>query len=185
MTVTIIALALIASAPQKPAQPPKPDREKPPVLALKEMHLYAPETDGSPEVHKLVRVAHPRDWKGEIDRNRRSMRLLGPNGEGELVIAAFLRPDELGPELTRLKNGHPGSAPSPPQAMKVQGIDPLRGERATRFTITGHESGEMVMIERGGAIILFAAIVAPSAWAELKAVLERCYPTVAVSDVGE
>jgi hypothetical protein len=165
-------LLAVAAPPSKP----------PPVVSLKEMHLFAPQTDEAPETHKLIRVAHPRDWQGEVDKSGRSMRLLGPKGESELVIAAFLRPSDLGPHLTRLKNAHPGSAPSPPRAIKVPGIDPKRGERATRFIITGAEAGEMVMIERGGAIVLFAAIVPPDAWTDLKPLLERCYPTVQVSD---
>jgi hypothetical protein len=159
-----------------------PPSKAPPILSLKEMHLYAAQTEDAPEAHKLVRVAHPRDWRGEVDKGGRSMRLVGPNGENELVIAAFLKPNELGPVLTRLKNAHTGSVPSPPQAIKVPGIDPKKGERATRFTITGAEAGEMVMIERGGAIVLFAAIVPAEVWPDLKPVLERCYPTVSVSD---
>lgn len=39
----------------------------------------------------------------------------------------------------------------------------------------------MVMIERGGAIVLLVTIVEPGAWEGLAPVLARVYPTVAVT----
>jgi hypothetical protein len=64
----------------------------------------------------------------------------------------------------------------------VPGIDPKKGERATRFVITGREAGEMVMIERGSVIVLFATVVESDAWDGLKRGLTKCYSTVSVSD---
>lgn len=138
--------------------------------------------DGTP-VRKRVRVLEPAGWTGDDALDSSSIRLLGPEGEGEILIAVVLHPEGLGEHLTRLKNTHPGAVPSPPNAMTVKGINPERGERATRFVITGREVGEMVMIERGGVIVLFATIVEPDAWSKLEPILASCYPSVRVDDL--
>jgi hypothetical protein len=145
---------------------------KPPRVALVELKV----------LDKVVRVAHPVGWEGDVEPDHRSVRLVGPEGEGELLIATASQPAELGAYLEGLRRRHPGSTPSPPQAIEVPGIHPEKRERATRFVITGHEAGEMVMIERGGLIVLFAAVVDPDAWESLKTGLSRCYSTVEVAD---
>lgn len=157
-----------------------PAASKAPVLSLRELRLQLP------GVSKRVRFATPKGWTGDEDEepDLRSIRLSGPDGVGQMWVVAAAHPSELGEYLTELKNQHPAAAPSPPMAVQVAGIDPKRGERATRFVITGKESGELVMIERGGVIVLFATIVEPDAWPELQKVLARCYPTVEVAELG-
>ncbi|MCC7385037.1 MAG: hypothetical protein IT384_24540 [Deltaproteobacteria bacterium] len=152
----------------------------PPVVALVELRVRSQGLQGQ-RVEKRVRVAHPKGWVGDQD-DPRFVRLIGPGGEGEILIAAVGHPSELGEFLGGLKERHPSAAPSPPQAAEVLGINPVRGERATRFVITGGEIGEMMMIERGEVIVLFAAVVQPTAWPEISAALKRCYPTVEVLD---
>lgn len=150
-----------------------------PELEVRELYASAIE-EGAP-VRKRVQLRVPAGWNGDDAlEHPGSMRLFGPNGEGELLIAVVMSPNALGEHLTFLKNAHPSAAPSPPMAIDVKGIDPQCGERATRFQITGKEVGEMVMIERGGVIVLFAAIVEPNSWAALKPLMEKCYPTVKV-----
>lgn len=188
--IWVQALVLLAPPPQpaarekNPAVKPARSSRVPPKLALAELALTARSTDGR-ILERRVRVGHPVGWTGDEDLGRRAIRLFGPEGEGEILIVAALHPDELGEHLTRLKDEHPSAAPSPPMAMAVPGIDPVKGERATRFVITGREGGEMVLIERGGAIVLIATIVAPEAWSDLSAVMERCYPTVEVFDLED
>ena len=155
----------------------------PPVLSLVELRVVRRGGPGGPALNKRVRVAHPQGWTGDAEANGRSIRLFGPAGEGEMLIATATHPSELGAFLEGLRRRHPSAAPSPPQHIDVHGIKPHRGERATRFEITGGELGEMVMIERGEVIVLFATIVRPSAWPTLEKQLSRCYPTVEVSDV--
>ncbi len=146
---------------------------------MKELYASAIE-EGSP-VRKRVQLRVPQGWTGDDAlEHPGSARLFGPNGEGEIYVAVVMSPNALGEHLTFLKNTHPSAAPSPPMAIEVKGIDPQRGERATRFQITGKEIGEMVMIERGGVIVLYAAIVEPNAWAALKPSMEKCYPSVKV-----
>jgi hypothetical protein len=176
--LSLALTALVTSAPPV---------GKPPVLALHELRVTMPgEADrpGPPvsPVRKRVRFATPKGWTGEEDDTPdfRSMRLSGPEGVGEMLIVAATHPSELGEYLTQLKNDHPAAAPSPPMAIDVAGIDIKKGERATRFQITGREVGEMVMVERGGVIVLFATIVDPDAWPELSKLMQRCYPTVEV-----
>jgi len=154
---------------------------KPPVVALVELKVRSLNLHGQP-VSKLVRVAHPKGWEGDVDEDGRAIRLIGPDGEGEIVVAAVGHPSELGAYLDDLRERHPGATPSPPSHAKIQGINAEKGERATRFEITGAELGEMVMIERGEVIVLFAAVVVSDAWPAVKAQLERCYPTVQVTD---
>lgn len=67
--------------------------------------------------------------------------------------------------------------------MDLPGLKPELGERATRFEITGREVGEMVLIERNQTIVLLVTVVEPNAWASLKPVFSRVYPTVSVISV--
>jgi hypothetical protein len=152
----------------------------PPDLVTRELAVSAMSRDTHAPVRMRVKLAAPKGWTGDDALDASSIRLLGPNGEGEILLAVVMTPSALGEHLTRLKNAHPAAAPSPPMAIDVKGIDPQRGERATRFVITGKETGEMVMIERGGVIVLYASIVAPDAWPALKPLMERCYPSVQV-----
>lgn len=154
---------------------------RPPVVSLVELRVRSLNLAGQP-LTKTVRVAHPKGWEGDVDEDGRAVRLYGPDGEGEILVAAVGHPSELGQYLDDLRERHPGASPSPPAHVRVLGIDPERGERATRFQITGTEVGEMVMIERGEVIILFATVVAPEAWPAIQAQLARCYPTVEVVD---
>jgi hypothetical protein len=149
----------------------------PPVVALIELEVSGTNVKGV-AVDKRVRVAQ---GLGEgTGPDGRSVQLIGPTGEGEIVVAALAHPSELGEILEGLRGRHPSATPSPPEVGKVHGIRPKLGERATLFTITGGEVGEMMMIERGGVIVLFAAVVRPDAWTEVQAQLVRCYPTVEV-----
>ncbi|MCK6550318.1 hypothetical protein L6R52_31065 [Myxococcota bacterium] len=168
LALLVLPALLTVGAP--PAPPPK--------LTLHELSVGT--TEGT---LKRVRFATPRGWAADVDREAANIRLVGPEGEGEILVVVATHPSQLGEHLTRLKESHPSAAPSPPMAVTVRGIDPERGERATRFQITGREVGEMVMIERGGVIVLFASIVAPDAWDALAPALKRCYPTVEVVDV--
>jgi len=152
----------------------------PPVVSLVELSVVQRAGPGRPALDKRVRVAHPKGWDGDVDPEGRSIRLVGASGE--MLIAVVSHPSELDPHLQMLRQRHPSVVPSPPQAIDVPGIDVQRGERATRFEFTGKEFGEMVTVERGGLIILFATVVAPNAWAELQPQVTRCYPTVQVSD---
>jgi hypothetical protein len=153
-----------------------------PDLVSRELEVSAIPAGETAPVRKKIKLLHPSGWSGDDDLDASYVRLFGPNGEGELLVAVVLTPDALGEHLTRLKNAHPSAAPSPPQFIEVKGIDPQKGERATRFEITGREVGEMVMIERGGVIVLYAAIVSPDAWPDLKTRLQKCYPSVKVSE---
>ncbi|MBI2377862.1 MAG: hypothetical protein HYV07_27920 [Deltaproteobacteria bacterium] len=167
------------AVPGKPAEPPAPVIP-PPVLGILELSVRGRTPKGF--VNKAVRVAFPKGWEGDIEDDGRSVRLLGPDGEGELLIAAVAHPSEIGDFLGELRERHPGAVPSPPQFVEVPGIDPLKGERATRFEVTGRELGELVTIERGDVIVLFATLVSPNAWPLLLPVLARCYPAVQVSE---
>jgi len=151
----------------------------PPVVALIELEVSGTNVKGV-AVDKRVRVAYPKGWDKAQGPDGRSVQLIGPTGEGEIVVAALAHPSELGEILEGLRGRHPSATPSPPEVGKVHGIRPKLGERATLFTITGGEVGEMMMIERGGVIVLFAAVVRPDAWTEVQAQLVRCYPTVEV-----
>lgn len=152
----------------------------PPVVSLVELSLAQRGGGGHPALDKRIRVAHPQGWSGEMESDGRSIRLFG--GAGEMLIAVVSHPSQLDPHMQLLRQRHPSVVPSPPQAIDVPGIDAQRGERATRFEFTGKELGEMVTVERGGLIVLFATIVAPNAWAEVAPLVARCYPTVEVTD---
>jgi hypothetical protein len=148
----------------------------PPVLALRSVTLAKEGTT------KTVRFATPGLWKPASAIEPHSVRLVDPERRGEITVLVATQPQELGVLLSRLKDENPNAQPSPPEFVKVEGIDPEKGERATRFIITGDKAGEMVMIERGGAIVLFATIVPADTWKELRSIMARCYPTVAVQE---
>ncbi|MBI3178185.1 MAG: hypothetical protein HYZ27_00905 [Deltaproteobacteria bacterium] len=164
----------------KPPPPPPKPAIPPPVLAMLELSVRGRTPKGL--VDKAVRVAIPKGWEGDIEDDGRSIMLSGPEGEGEILVAAVAHPSEIGAFLAELKGRHPGAVPSPPQFVEVPGIDPDKGERATRFEVTGRELGELITIERGEVIVLFATLVDPNAWEGLAQVLARCYPAVEVSD---
>lgn len=170
---------LLAFATLMACAPPSPS---PVELVSRELAVSHISRETHAPVRLKVKLLAPKGWTGDDGLDAGSIRLLGPNGEGEILLAVVLTPNGLGEHLTRLKNAHPAAAPSPPMAIDVKGIDPQKGERATRFVITGKEVGEMVMIERGGVIVLYAAIVTPDAWPALKPQLEKCYPAVRVTE---
>ncbi len=172
----ILCVLLVGSLGTASAAPPsgRPKISPPPVVSLVELTAFTTKGRAS------VRVAHPSGWVGDYEADRRSIRLVGPAGEGEVFIGVAHHGDELGNYLQELKTRHPGSAPSPPETIAVRGVKPEAGERATRFIITGREAGEIVMIERAGVMVLFAAIVTHESWPELKKQLDRCYPSVEI-----
>lgn len=169
-----VGLTVLVGAAQAGAPGAKPRPSPPPVVSLVELSAFTP--DG----RAAVRVTHPSGWVGDYEADRRSIRLVGPGGEGEIFIGVAHHGDELGAYLQDLKRRHPGSVPSPPETIAVRGVRPEAGERATRFVITGREAGELVMIERAGLMVLFATLVTPESWPELKKQLDRCYPSVEV-----
>lgn len=99
-----------------------------------------------------------------------------------IQVALLLHPEELQSYLGELSRQHRGSVPSPPEPMELPQIRIELGDRATRYTITGRQAGEMVLIERRGALVLFATIVAPTFWAEVSAWLPSVYESVRVRD---
>jgi hypothetical protein len=151
-----------------------------PVLTFHELKVTQVSPEGQ-RIQQTVRVAFPKGWSGERDSTGRALRLYGPDGEGRILAVVASHPEELGPYLSDLKKGHPSAAPAPPEAMNIPGIRSDLGERATRFRVDGREVGEMVMIEKGGLIVLLVTVVEPSAWPTLKPVIERCYPTLSVT----
>lgn len=177
----VVALGLLALGAllqvEAAAGPPKPKAAPPPAVSLVELSAF------TQAGRAAVRVAHPSGWLGDYEADRRSIRLVGPEGEGEIFIGVAHHGDELGAYLQDLKRRHPGSVPSPPETITVRGVRPEAGERATRFLITGREAGELVMIERAGLMVLFATLVTHESWPELKRQLDRCYPSVEVGPV--
>ena len=173
-----LALAFLFSG-LLPASP----QVAPPELVLTELSIKHRATKDLPPMNKIVRVALPKGWTGDPENNSRSIFLFGPKGEGEIFVGLASHPSQLGVFLQRLKKRHPGSVPSPPSAIDVHGIKPHRGERATRFQITGRENGEIVTIERGEVIVMIATFVSPNDWIRLQPVLTAAYPSVAVTDI--
>jgi|GEM_PF-2064306 len=176
--VSILAFAAPAGA--KPAAGKKAGR--PPVYQVRELVLDAivPEQG---RITRKIRFALPKGWTGDRDPDGRALRVYGPQGEGLILVAGALHPSQLTPYLTEMKNKHPSAAPSPPQPMTLPGVDSARGERATRFQVTGREIGEMVMIEKRSAIVLIVTVVAPDAWPDVQRMMEKAYTTVEVLDV--
>lgn len=173
--ILVAALSILASSAQ--AAPPR--KGPPPVFKVRELVLDAivPEQG---RVTRRIRFGLPAGWTGDRDPDGRAMRLHGPNGEGRVLVAGALHPSQLGPYLQELKNKHPSAAPSPPQPMTLPSVDPSRGERVTRFEVTGREIGEMVMIEKRSAIVLIVTVVDPATWPDVKAMMAKAYSTVEV-----
>lgn len=152
----------------------------PPIFQLHDLRVRGKETATGRLFTRRVRLGIPGGWTGEKDLDGRVLRLFGPEGEGRILVAIAFNPRELTTFLTELKTAHPSAAPSPPQPMDLPGIRPDQGERATRFVVTGREVGELVMIEKGGLIVLIATVVAPDAWSSLRPLLAKAYTTVDV-----
>lgn len=171
---------MIAAATLLIAEGPGPT--SPPELILTELQIRHRGTAELPSIDKIVRVGLPKGWTGDREASGRSILLFGPRGEGEIFVGVVSHPSQLGVFLQRLKKRHPGSVPSPPSAIEVHGIKPHKGERATRFEVTGRELGEIVTVERGEVIVMIATFVAPNSWAQLSSIMKSAYPTVAVSE---
>jgi hypothetical protein len=165
-----LALLAILSAPDKST-----------TLHVRELALMTAATPDMAAINKRVRFGAPKGWNGDRHPNGRSLTLT--SGEGKILVAAALHPEGLTPYLDELKKTHPAATPSPPEAMTLPGIKPERMERATRFTITGREVGEMVLIEKLDVIVLIVTVVDPNAWAALAPVMAKVYATVEIVDV--
>lgn len=153
-----------------------------PELRVTSLEIKHRGNEAIPKMDKIIRVALPKDWTGDIEASKRSILLFGPKGEGEIFVGVVSHPSQLGVFLQRLKKRHPSSVPSPPSAIDVPGIRPHKGERATRFEVTGRELGEIVTIERGEVIVMIATIVQPNAWASLAPIMKTTYPSIRVHD---
>ena len=152
------------------------------------LEAFEVRTVGGPEAPALrrrIQLAIPETWTVASPPGAAELELAAPDGVGRMLVFAGLHPSHLGPVLDRLRRRHPSAAPSPPQAMELAGLRPELGERATRFEITGREVGEMVLLERGDALVLLVTVVTPAAWPEVRAQLAPVYPTVSVLPVPE
>src|SRR5207237_8812522 len=87
----------------KPADPAPVVQGPPPKVALVNLKIY----------DKRVRVAHPPDWDGEVDDDGHWIQMIGPDGEGEVLIGLAAQPAELTPYLDGLREGHPAAARHP------------------------------------------------------------------------
>ena len=181
MRALVLTSVLLCSLSGVAIAAPASKKTPPPVYAMRELVLDAivPEQG---RVTRRIRIGIPKGWTGERDPNGRSIRLAGPEGEGMILVAGALHPSQLTPYLTDLKNAHPSAAPSPPQPMTLPGVYADKGERATRFTVTGREVGEMVMVEKREAIVLVVTVVAPEVWPEVQKMMEKAYATLEVLD---
>ncbi len=150
---------------------------------MKELVLRTRASKEMPAINRRVRIGIPKGWTGERHPNGRSLEMVGPNGEGKVLVAGALHPAELDDYLGQMKKSHPSAAPSPPQHMTLPGVDPARGGRATRFVITGREVGEMVLIEKNDTIVLVVLVVDPKVWPDVEKLFARVYPTVEVVDL--
>ncbi|NJK89740.1 MAG: hypothetical protein HC923_10305 [Myxococcales bacterium] len=145
------------------------------------MEAWVRGPDG-PRRFRVARFRVPASWTGDRERDRRSLWLSGPNGEGAMFIGLGLHPEDLGAFLDELARRTPASAPSPPEPYDLPFLNAALGDRATRYVVTGKMAGEMVLIERRGVILLFAAIVHPSAWDSVSGWLPDVYRSVILSD---
>lgn len=136
-----------------------------------------------PAVHRRIEIGAPKGWTRATDPRLPELELVGPNGEGRIIVYPGLHPSHLGPILDRMRREHPSAAPSPPEPMALPGLRPELEERATRFIITGRELGEMVLLEKHDTILLIVTVVTPDAWEALKPVLAKVYPTVTITDI--
>jgi len=175
----VLALSVLGVAFSVTVAQTKPDL---PELRVTSLEIRNRGSKSIPKMDKIVRVALPKAWTGDREANKRSILLFGPEGEGEIFVGVVAHPSQLGVFLQRLKKRHPSSVPSPPSAIDVPGIRPHKGERATRFEVTGREFGEIVTIERGEVIVMIASFVMPNAWAKWGPIMKRSYPSVSVSD---
>ncbi len=151
-------------------------------LTMRELVVQGIDSITKKRFARRVQMALPKGWTGDEDPNDPILRLFGPGGEGKMIVAVFFHPSQLNPVLTVLMRAHPSAAPSPPQAIELPSVRPEMGERATRFQITGQEIGEMVMVEKRGAIILFVTVVEPNAWQTLAPVLMKTYGSIRVNE---
>lgn len=186
MRAVLLSFASIFAAFGVARAEPRPTKKAgpPPVYQMRELVLDAivPEQG---RVTRRIRFALPKGWTGDRDPDGRALRVYGPEGEGRILVAGALHPSQLTPYLTELKDKHPSASPSPPQPMTLPSVRSDRGERATRFEVTGREIGEMVMIEKRSAIVLIVTVVAPETWPAVKAMMEKAYTTVEVLDGAE
>lgn len=137
--------------------------------------------DSGPRIAKQVRFEAPSAWTGDRERDRRSVTLYGPDGEGTARIALLLQPSELKARLDALARRHPGSEPSPPEVIELPQIRAALGDRATRYPITGRQVGEIVLIERREALVLVAIVVRDEAWPAVSTWARRLYESVEVT----
>lgn len=149
-----------------------------PVYTMRRLALRARTPQGPATAR--VRVSTPPGWTGEPASDGLSLRLFGPEGEGKMLVAIGLRPEHLDRHLALLRREHPGSAPSPPQTFSLPQLNEVLGDRATRYDITGHQLGEMVLIERRGVWVLVATVVRASAWESVRGLLPVMYRSVRV-----
>jgi hypothetical protein len=136
-----------------------------------------------PVLRRKVQVLTPSDWTPEPMPGPRSLRLYGPDGEGTLTVAVALHPSQLDPVLGELRRRHPGSVPGPPQPMSLPGLNEVLGDRATRYSVTGRQLGEMVMIERRDTIVLVAVVVRASAWEAVSPLMSEVYRSIQIHRV--
>ena len=179
MRAFITSLLLVLASSGAALGAPGAKKTPPPVYQMRELVLDAivPEQG---RVTRRIRIGIPKGWTGDRDPNGRSIKLAGPDGEGMILVAGALHPSQLTPYLTDLKNSHPAAAPSPPQPLALPGVYADKGERATRFVVTGREVGEMVMVEKREAIVLVVTVVAPEVWPEVQKMMEKAYATLEV-----
>lgn len=133
-------------------------------------------------VRARVRVSTPPGWTPEPAPDGLSLRLFGPQGEGKMLLALGLKPAHLDPHLSRLRREHPGSIPGPPDPISLPQLKPALGDRATRYSITGGQLGEMVLVERRGVLVLVATVVRASAWERLREPLQAVYSSIRVDE---
>lgn len=166
----LIALMALGSAP-----------DALPARKIRTLEAWVRGSSG-PEVAKSARFEVPAGWTGDRERDRRSVTLVGPRGEGAVHVALLLHPSELEAQLDAIARRHPGSEPSPPQQLELPQIRTELGDRATRYPIHGMRVGEMVLIERREALVLIAVVVTETAWPEVSRWAQMMYRSVEVYD---
>lgn len=173
----LLALVALGAPTAAVAAPPEalPERK------IRTLEAWVRGSEG-PVLAKKTRFEVPADWDGDRERDRRSVTLVGPSGEGFVHAYLLLHPSELEGRLSELARRHPGSEPSPPAPLELPQIRTELGDRATRYPIHGMRVGEMALIERRGALVLFAVIVNEDAWASVSKWAEMMYRSVEVYD---
>lgn len=172
MTQCAALLALMAMGATPPDLPSR---------TIRTLEAWVRGAEG-PRVVKTARFEVPSGWTGDRERDRRSVTLHGPQGEGTAHVALLLHPSELQSELDGIARRHPGSQPSPPEKLDLPQIRTELGDRATRYPITGMRVGEMVLIERREALVLIAIVVTEDAWPEVATWARGLYRSVEVMD---